>query len=200
MTAFNLEQAIKQRIRKVLVDRQGQLLMLVFRPFLSALADAEHDTDEPMTGNDDSKNPLLKGTARYLHFAIKFLVQQNEQPVRHYGCWLLARNIWSTALSLIAACHIPAVVRYMASEEIISQSIDSGMSLSPMSHESFVSNLSRGTFVQKALDACQDAHRLLKLWEGESKSLSFCADQLWTLIVDAKWHETSITSRDTTEQ
>ncbi|KAF5236275.1 hypothetical protein FAUST_6623 [Fusarium austroamericanum] len=199
-TAFNLEQAIKQRIRKVLVDRQGQLLMLVFRPFLSALADAEHDIDEPMAGNDDSKNPLLKGTARYLHFAMKFLVQQNEQPVRHYGCWLLARNIWSTALSLIAACHIPAVVRYMASEETISQSIDSGMSLSPMSHESFVSNLSRGTFVQKALDACQDAHRLLKLWEGESKSLSFCADQLWTLIVDAKWHETSIRSRDTIEQ
>ncbi|CEI70476.1 unnamed protein product [Fusarium venenatum] len=190
-TAFNLEQAIKQRMRKVLVDRQGQLLMLVFRPFLAALADTEPDTNRSMTGNDDSA--LLKGTARYLYFAIRFLVQQNEQPVRHYGCWLLARNIWSTALSLIAACYIPAVVRYMDSEDMNDQSIDSVMSLSPMFHGSFAV-VSQGTFVQKSLAACKDAYRLLKLWDGESKSLSFCASQLSTLIAETQWYDARMRS------
>ncbi|CAG7557406.1 unnamed protein product [Fusarium equiseti] len=179
-TAYNLEQSIKQRMRKVLVDRQGQLLMLVFRPFLAALA----ESDESVTTSES----LLKGAARYVHYAMKFLIQQNEQPVRHYGCWLLARNIWSTALSLIAACHIPAVVVRIDTGEMASPNTDSVMLDSPMSHGSFGASVSGGPFRQKALEACQDAHQLLRLWDGESPSLSFCSDQLWALIVDAQWH------------
>ncbi|RGP78807.1 acid protease [Fusarium longipes] len=192
--AHSLDQSIKQRMRKILFDRQGQLLMLVFRPFLAALADTGYNDDDLMPGNTDTPGPLLKGTERYLQFALNFLVKQTDQPVRHYGCWLLARNIWSTALSLIAACHIPGVISHMELRETESQNLDSAMSTSPMSYESFVPSASRSSFYHKALDACEDAHRLLRVWDGESKSLSFCADQLWALIVDAKWHETSLRS------
>jgi len=170
-------------MRKVLVDRQGQLLMLVFRPFLAAIANDSYQTDESMNVNES----LLKGAAKYVHYAMKFLVQQHEQPVRHYGCWLLARNVWSTALSLIAACHVPALVARMNLEEMASPNTDSIMLDSPMSHGSFAASVYGGSFCQKALEACQDAHRLLRLWDGESPSLSFCSDQLWALIIDAQW-------------
>ncbi|EWZ80994.1 hypothetical protein FOWG_14996 [Fusarium oxysporum f. sp. lycopersici MN25] len=181
-TIETLEQSIKQRMRKVLVDRQGQLMMLVFRPFLAALADARSDTNE----SGASADALLKGTAKFLYYAMKFLHQQSEQPVRHYGCWLLARNIWSAALSLIAACHLPDVVRYMDAGDPETQNYDS---TSPMSQGSAMPSITGGQFSQKALDSCQDAYRQLRLWDKESASLSFCADQLWALIVDAQWHE-----------
>ncbi|KAH7183340.1 uncharacterized protein B0J16DRAFT_322077 [Fusarium flagelliforme] len=183
-TASDLEQSTKQRMRKVLIDRQGQLLMLVFRPFLAALANDNYQPDESINVNES----LLKGGAKYVHYAMKFLAQQYEQPVRHYGCWLLARNIWSTVLSLIAACHIPAVVNRMDLGEMASPNTDSIMLDSPMSHGSFASSVYGGPFCQKALEACQEAHRLLRLWDGESPSLSFCSDQLWALIADAQWH------------
>ena len=100
----------------------------------------------------------------------------------------LVRNIWSAALSLIAACHIPAVVSRMDLGEMGSPNTDSVMLDSPMSHESFAASVYGAPFCQKALEACQEAHRLLRLWDGESPSLSFCSDQLWALIVDTQWH------------
>ncbi|KAH7229840.1 hypothetical protein BKA60DRAFT_37238 [Fusarium oxysporum] len=188
-TIETLEQSIKQRMRKVLVDRQGQLLMLVFRPFLAALADSHYNANESGASTDT----LLKGTAKYLYYAMKFLRQQSQQPVRHYGCWLLARNIWSAALSLIAACHLPDVVRYMDTADPGIQNFDS---TSPISKESAMPSIWGGQFCQKALDACQDAYRQLRLWDKESASLSFCADQLWAFIVDAHWHENRTLGND----
>ncbi|KAK2688956.1 hypothetical protein QWA68_012522 [Fusarium oxysporum] len=188
-TIETLEQSIKQRMRKVLVDRQGQLLMLVFRPFLAALADSHYNANESGASTDT----LLKGTAKYLYYAMRFLLQQSQQPVRHYGCWLLARNIWSAALSLIAACHLPDVVRYMDTADPGIQNFDS---TSPISKESAMPSIWGGQFCQKALDACQDAYRQLRLWDKESASLSFCADQLWALIVDAHWHENRTLGND----
>ncbi|KAF5700298.1 hypothetical protein FMUND_14382 [Fusarium mundagurra] len=181
-TIETLEQSIKQRMRKVLVDRQGQLMMLVFRPFLAALADAHSDKNELGASAD----ALLKGTAKYLYYTMKFLHQQSEQPVRHYGCWLLARNVWSAAISLIAACHLPDVIRYMDSSEPEIQTPDIA---SPMSQGSFMPTIFGGSFSRHAMDACQHAYHQLRLWDKESASLSFCADQLWALIVDAQWHE-----------
>ncbi|KAH7267812.1 uncharacterized protein BKA55DRAFT_556610 [Fusarium redolens] len=188
-TIETLEQSIKQRMRKVLVDRQGQLMMLVFRPFLAALADAHYDTSQSGANTD----ALLKGTVKYLYYAMKFLHQQSEQPVRHYGCWLLARNIWSAALSLIAACHLPDVVHYMDVGELEIQNFDSAC---PTLQGSAMPNIYGGQFSQNALDACQDAYRQLRLWDKESASLSFCADQLWALIVDAQWHENRAVGND----
>ena len=183
-TAADLEQATKQNMRKFLADRQGQLLMLVFRPFLAALANDNYQPDESVNVNES----MLKGAAKHVHYAMKFLAQQYQQTTRHYGCWLLARNIWSAALSLIAACHIPAVVSRMDLGEMGSPNTDSVMLDSPMSHGSFAASVYGGLFCQKALEACQEAHRLLRLWDGESPSLSFCSDQLWALIVDTQWH------------
>lgn len=164
-------------------------MMLVFRPFLAALADTHSDK------NDSSASPdaLFKGTAKYLYYTMKFLHQQSEQPVRHYGCWLLARNVWSAAISLIAACHLPDVVRYMDSSEPEIQTPDIA---TPMSQGSVMSPISGGSFSRHALDACQHAYHQLRLWDKESASLSFCADQLWTLIVDAQWHENRVFGND----
>ncbi|KAF5581874.1 ankyrin repeat-containing protein [Fusarium pseudoanthophilum] len=181
-TIETLEQSIKHRMRKVLVDRQGQLMMLVFRPFLAALADTDSNTNESGAYPDS----LLKGTAKYLYYTMKFLHQQSEQPVRHYGCWLLARNVWSAAISLIAACHLPNVISYMDSSEPEIQTPDIA---SPMSQGSVMPTIFGGSFSQHALEACQHAYHQLRLWDKESASLSFCADQLWALIVDAQWHE-----------
>ncbi|EXL91302.1 hypothetical protein FOIG_15576 [Fusarium odoratissimum NRRL 54006] len=188
-TVETLEQSIKFRMRKVLADRQGQLLMLVFRPFLSALADTTNDT----LVNGFNQDALKKGTAKYLYYAMKFLHQQTEQPVRHYGCWLLARNVWSAAISLIAACYLPNVIRYMDSSEPETQNSDIA---SPMSQGSVMPNIFGGSFSRHALDACQHAYRQLRLWDKESASLSFCEDQLWALIVDAQWHESSAAGDD----
>ncbi|CCT66576.1 uncharacterized protein FFB20_14638 [Fusarium fujikuroi] len=188
-TIETLEQSFKHRMRKVLVDRQGQLMMLVFRPFLAALADAHSDTNEP----DAHPDALLKGTAKYLHYTIKFLHQQSEQPVRHYGCWLLARNVWSAAVSLIAACYLPNVIHHMDSSEPEIQNSDIA---SPMSQGSVMPTVFGGTFSRCALDACQHAYQQLRLWDKESASLSYCADQLWALIVDAQWHDRSVVGND----
>lgn len=188
-TIETLEQSIKHRMRKVLVDRQGQLMMLVFRPFLAALADAHSDTNEP----DAHPDALLKGAAKYLHYTIKFLHQQSEQPVRHYGCWLLARNVWSAAVSLIAACYLPNVIHHMDSSEPEIQNSDIA---SPMSQGSVMPTVFGGTFSRCALDACQHAYQQLRLWDKESASLSYCADQLWALIVDAQWHDRSVVGND----
>lgn len=189
-TENTLEDTIKQTMRKVLSDRKGQLLMLVFRPFLAAIADSSHEVNRPDGHGLSNTDPLLKGTVKYLHHALNFLPQQREPPVRHYGCWLLARNIWSTALSLVAACYLPDVICHLNGDGLGNQSFESPMEASPVMYGTPVA-ITGDSFSQSALDACQGACRLLRCWDKESPSLSFCADQLWALVVDAQWHENS---------
>jgi hypothetical protein len=191
VAASTLEDTIKQTMRKVLSDRKGQLLMLVFRPFLAAIADVSHETNRPEGQGLSNTDPILRGTVKYLYHALDFLSQQREQPVRHYGCWLLARNIWSAALSLVAACYLPDVVCHLDGGELGNQSFGSPMEASPIAYGTPVIRITGDSFTQSALDACQGACRLLRCWDNESPSLSFCADQLWALVVDAQWHENS---------
>ncbi|KAL6357234.1 hypothetical protein LRP88_07392 [Fusarium phalaenopsidis] len=177
----------KQRTQKILRNRQGQLLMLVFRPFLAALADAE---SEPEASYRSTIRPLLDGTKKYLYHAMTFLTQQAKEPERHYGCWLLARNIWSTALSLVAAGHIPVVVQHMGEAEL---EVQQAGHINEAYHTSrHVGN----AFYTRALDAAEGACGILRRWENESPSLSFCADQLWALILDLQRHRSSTDEGD----
>ncbi|KAL6415606.1 hypothetical protein AUP68_02171 [Ilyonectria robusta] len=173
----------KQRMQKDLRNRQGQLLMLVFRPFLATLADGNYKSPN----NEDQTTTmmhLLEGTSRYLHHAIDFLHQQQTPVERHYGCWLLARNIWSAALSLLVACHTPTVLHHMEEAERkknhdANRETDSSAQL----------RNEGGVFYQKAVDAAEGACTMLRQWEHESRSLKFCADLLFSLVLDARRHK-----------
>lgn len=158
--------------------------MLVFRPFLATLADGNYKSPDKEDIQTTTMMPLLEGTSKYLHYAIDFLHQQQTHVERHYGCWLLARNIWSAALSLLVACHTPTVLHYMEEAERKKNHDANGEA-----HSSAQQGTSGGLFYEAAVDAAEDACTMLRQWEHESRSLKFCADLLFSLVLDARRHK-----------
>lgn len=154
-------------MHRVLRNRKGQLLMLIFRPYMAVLA-KQHPTDGDFTM--PVSVTLLGGAKRYVYHAINFLEQQPEHLERHYGVWLLARNIWSCALSLITVLHMDVLIEFLISQEV-----------DPTSRAAALEGL-QGTI----LSAVASAAKLLQQWGRESPSLAFCAEQIDCLLLNEK--------------
>lgn len=156
----------KRLTQHVLRNRQIQLLMLIFRPYMAAVATLSTDTQEAATASVPIE--LLDGARFHATHAAQYIEKQPKQLERHYGAWLLARNIWTSALSLLATLNTPILIRHIEYK-------DKDLSIDGQAPEQFRA---------RALRAATKAHELIQQWRHESKGLAFCADQLYSLLLN----------------
>lgn len=155
---------------KYLWNRQCQLRLLIFRPFIAVLAQHHnaHIPPQPLS-------VLLDGARRYLAYSVEFFNSQSLQPERHYGSWLLCRNLWTTALTILAACNTPALFSRMSSVG----GIDSPAASSDGSQDTICS-------YSDALSAVGVARTIMSYWVHESPSLAASLNLLVVLVTKTR--------------
>ncbi|PVH98506.1 hypothetical protein DM02DRAFT_45887 [Periconia macrospinosa] len=166
-----LRPSAKDGMRKILLNRKTQLHMLVFRPFLEFFAGKQL---EVLILPASQREHLLFGAQKCITYTLRFLQRQPRLAERHYGSWLLARNVWSGGLTLVAACNTPTVLKHLSS-------VPTAMEVNASS-ESY--QLSYSNMMSTGELACS----LLRQWEHESPSLSHCATILSSLIIETRRH------------
>lgn len=167
---------------KYLWNRQCQLRLLVFRPFVAILAQ-HHNSHIP----SERLNVLVDGARRYLGYSIQFFNSQSLQPERHYGSWLLCRNLWTTALTMLAACNTPALFHRMSSHGSMgspvafrSESVnDTHPSPSEASQDSICA-------YSDVLSGVSVAMTIMGYWIHESPSLAACLNLLTVLLTKTR--------------
>jgi hypothetical protein len=164
---------------RYLWNRECQLRLITFRPFISLLAQ-----QLPRDGLHEYQLRILyDGARRYLTHALQFIYSQARSPERHYGTWLLARNLFTVALTILSACNTPLLLERMDH----TPRTPSGMpnwQASPTGSGDMESPASEGTVCSyhDALFAVDKALDIMRHWAGESPSIDVCVEMLSMLL------------------
>ncbi|KFA81926.1 hypothetical protein S40288_06901 [Stachybotrys chartarum IBT 40288] len=167
-----------QAMSKYLWNRECQLRLITFRPFISLLAQLPTDG----IVQEHQQRVLLRGAKTYLTHALQFIHSQSPSPERHYGTWLFGRNLWTVALTILSACNTPMLYERMdygagTPNEHTSPGGSTQMMVSPISDVKGSLCLYGDAImaVEKALD-------MIGNWKHESASLEACAQLLSALL------------------
>ncbi|KAH7369202.1 hypothetical protein B0T11DRAFT_71532 [Plectosphaerella cucumerina] len=173
-------ESVHQAMSKYLWNRQCQIRLIVFRPFVAVLAQHQSDVIPSRI-----LRVLLDGARKYLAFSVEFFNSQSPHPERHYGTWLLCRNLWTTALTLLAACNTPVLFRHMSTAN---NSDGSGSPESPMSTFNPASDGAAEPMCSysDALSAVGVARTIMGFWVQENPSLAACLDLLSVLLTKTR--------------
>lgn len=169
-------------MRTALRNRMRQLQMLIYRPYVALLAQEDESTLTP------SDLPiLLRGSFKCLGFTVEFLRGQPEQVERHYGGWLLSRNIWSASLILTVACNVPAILENL--------NLDIGSSTQHASHDLVSTpgtDICRIFTIPEAILTAERACLTISKWSCENENLAICAKILASLLAETRRQRTAI--------
>lgn len=169
-TTFDREELVDEHYRH-LKNRLFQCRMAAFKPFLKAvvqLNSLSHDFE----GNSD--HILLQGAIKCVMISFEFLQAQGP-PRRHYGTWLLGRNMWSASLILVIAMSIATL------RDKISQEDDS--IVTPGSYVKSPDPRVTGSLLERMGSVIVKTTEWLEFWGEVSPSLNMSAKVL-KLAVD----------------
>lgn len=173
-------ETVHQAMSKYLWNRQCQIRLILFRPFVAVLAQHQSDIVPSRI-----LHVLLKGARKYLAFSVEFFNSQSPNPERHYGTWLLCRNLWTTALTVLAACNTPVLFRQMSTAN---NEDGSGSPESPASAHHTASDGAPEPMCSysDALSAVGVARSIMGFWVQENPSVAACLDLLNVLLTKTR--------------
>lgn len=173
---------LEGRTWQYLRNRRYQLLMLLYRPFLSAVVQNPSELERLLQSDTPKSDIILRGVSRCIVFSLTFLQAQAGEPHRHYGSWLLARNIWSATLTMIAAVSTPVLCH--ALDNLRDSYGAVATSTWGQSHPLVAADLPGDAFdLASVLTVCKCAITSLEYWRFESPSLSEAACLLYLIMV-----------------
>ncbi|KAH7304079.1 hypothetical protein B0I35DRAFT_445849 [Stachybotrys elegans] len=178
-TDTSLANTHPQGLTKYLWNRECQLRLITFRPFIALLS--ELPTTEGI--HEYQIHVLLDGAKIYLKHALQFIHSQDKKPERHYGTWLFGRNMWTVALTILSACNTQILWERMEPGPNTP-----GMQMSPSSGlaDNSESPMSEGRApicsYPDAISAVEKALEIIGHWVQESSSLHACAELLSILL------------------